>query len=131
MTWQIVRAGEDFHLINLQNKPKRIVVTFQRSSIRPVLETYASINNFSSQWIGCILRKFLKEFPNPFKFVPRVPEVSDYAPLTLVEYMQSKGYKVYKPLPFPDAVISEYLLKKWGYVVETSERVIEGVPCLN
>jgi hypothetical protein len=102
MVWQIIQSGNDFHLINLSETPRKIACTFQRLTFRQVLEAFASLNSFSSQWVGCMLRKFLKEFPPPCsKF--REPK---------------KGYRVYKPLPVVDAEIIQHLREKWGFVVE-------------
>ncbi len=43
----------------------QVLCRFLRDSFRNDLELYAKTNNLSSQWIGYILRLFLKKFPPP------------------------------------------------------------------
>jgi len=131
MNWQLVRREHQFHLVDLSLKPKKIILTFTRQSIRDVLESYACLNDKTSQWIGCIIRKFHKEYPGTRKRENKPPCISNYAPLTLVEHMRARGYLVFEPLPFPDYEIANYLNKRWGYIVVAEKENQKVIPCLN
>jgi|GEM_PF-1686872 len=131
MNWQLVRRNESYHLVDLSLKPKKIILTFTRQSIRDVLEAYACLNNKTSQWVGCIIRKFHKEYPDTRKRAINPPCILNYAPLTLVEYMRSRGYLVFEPLPFHDYEIANYLKNRWGYVVVSETEHKKYLPCFN
>lgn len=98
-------------------RDKQVLCKFFRESFRNDLDLYAQTNNLSSQWVGCILRLFLKTFPPPPP--ARVPAVERFRNDELIEYLKCKGYKITTPLrsDLDDTVIISHL-EKQGYVVQ-------------
>lgn len=70
---------------------------FTRQSFRKDLELYAGANGLSSQWVGAILRMFLKQYPSPIHFQSR-PIIERFELDVLAEHLRSKGYAVTKEL---------------------------------
>ena len=73
----------------------------------------------SSNWIGSILRIFLKKYPSPYSVrsrnsLERAVEV--YGESGFVNYLRSKGFKVVKPLAISDREVIDFLESK-GYIV--------------
>ncbi|MBI5204812.1 MAG: hypothetical protein HZA11_07845 [Nitrospirae bacterium] len=113
MGYRIERDVQGFILY--QNE--QVLLKFFRESFRDDLELYAQTNNLSSQWVGCILRLFLKKFPSS---PPRpCPAVERFRNDELIEYLKCKGYKITTPLRsgLDDTVIISHL-EKQGYVVQ-------------
>lgn len=96
---------------------KQVLCKFFRESFRNDLDLYAQTNHLSSQWVGCILRLFLKKFPSP---PPKpCPAVERFCNDELVEYLRCKGYKITTPLRsgLDDTVIISHL-EIQGYIVQ-------------
>jgi hypothetical protein len=106
-----------------QSKPDRfdlyedgsLLCSFTRSTFRESLEHIGRGNN----WIGSILRIFLKKFP-PFHPVrsrnslQRAVEV--YGESGFVDYLRGMGLRVVRPLGISDRMIIDFLEPK-GYVI--------------
>lgn len=99
-------------------RDNKVLCVFFRQSFRKDLESYADSNGLSSQWIGAVLRMFLKCYPSPVKYQPR-PIIERFDPDVLVEHLRSKGYVVSKELhgSLDDLIIIKHL-EEDGYVVE-------------
>lgn len=99
-------------------RDNKVLCVFSRQSFRKDLESYAGSNGLSSQWIGSILRMFLKQYPSPIHFQSR-PIIERFQPDVLVEHLRSKGYVVSKELhtSLDDLTIIRHLEKN-GYLVE-------------
>ena len=72
----------------------------------------------SSNWIGSILRIFLKKYPLPYPVrsessLERAVEV--YGESGFVEYLRGKGLRVVKPLGISDLMID--FLESKGYII--------------
>jgi hypothetical protein len=92
------------------------LVKFKRSNFRTSLE----VLNRSSNWIGSILRLYLKKYPPPRVHPIRTDFDRLYDKIGetgLVDYLRSKGLKVVKPLQFTDMDIIKFLESR-GYVIE-------------
>ena len=95
---------------------EQLLLRFNRSNFRQKFEDLASSLGRSSNWIGSMLRLFLKNFPPPFP-EPSRTGVDRYSHFTLAEYLKSKGFRVFRPLDLSDAEIVSHLEAK-GYYVE-------------
>ena len=90
------------------------LVVFTRGTFRQSLTSLGR----SSQWIGSILRLFLKRYPPPVR--PEAPKsplervVDRLGESGLADYLRSKGMKVVKPLNVSDWSVIEFLESK-GY----------------
>jgi hypothetical protein len=92
------------------------LVKFKRSNFRTSLE----VLNRSSNWIGSILRLYLKKYPPPRVHPIRTDFDRLYDKIGetgLVDYLRSKGLRVIKPLQFTDMDIIKFLESR-GYVIE-------------
>jgi len=105
-------ADNGFARFRLTHSSERVDVVFTRATFREVFNAL----DFSSQRIGSVLKLLNQKFP--IKYVPNLypPSPSDYSLSTLISYMQSKGYQVFRPLPFSDDEISFYLNEKGFHV---------------
>lgn len=99
-------------------RDNKVLCVFSRQSFRKDLETYADSNGLSSQWVGAILRMFLKRYPSPVKFQSR-PIIERFELDILVEHLRSKGYVVSRELhtTLDDLTVIKHLEKN-GYIVE-------------
>jgi hypothetical protein len=93
------------------------LITFTRDSFRPTLESLCR----SSNWVGSILRLFLKKYP-PLRVEPvrthfdRV--LNKHHESGLAEYLRSKGFRVTERIDnVSDAEIITFLESK-GYIVQ-------------
>lgn len=113
MSYRIERDVSGFILYH----DEKVLCKFYRESFRDDLDLYAQTNHLSSQWVGCILRLFLKTFPSP---PPKpCPAVERFRNDELVEYLRCKGYSITTPLrsDLDDTIIISHL-EKQGYVVQ-------------
>ena len=88
---------------------------FSRFTLR---ECLVSVGR-SSNWVGSILRIFLKKFPAPYPInscTPLERVISIFGEFGLADYLRAKGYRVVKPIDVSDNLIIDYLESK-GYVV--------------
>lgn len=90
------------------------LVSFSRSSFRSALESLGR----GSNWIGSILRLFLKKYP----YEPPCPmqqrsQLDRIGEGVLVDYLRSKGFRVVKNLKVLDREVIAYLEQN-GYLVE-------------
>lgn len=99
-------------------RDNKVLCVFSRQSFRKDLELYAGANGLSSQWVGAILRMFLKQYPSPVHFQSR-PIVERFELDILVEHLRSKGYVVSRELhtALDDLTIIKHLEKN-GFVIE-------------
>jgi hypothetical protein len=93
---------------------------FQRGSFRPVFEVYASENNFSSNWIGSILRLFCHKYPMPSPVAKRNDAerfLTRHGAEAAAEFLRCRGFKVEVKL---DVSVKELIqgLESRGYVIE-------------
>jgi hypothetical protein len=89
---------------------------FRRDNFRECMDSLSR----GSNWVGAILRIFLKQYPAPVTHNVR----SDFERLCdklgesgLAEYMRSKGLKVVKNINISDDEIIKFLESK-GYIIE-------------
>lgn len=90
---------------------------FTRSTFREELTKLCR----SSNWVGAILRIFLKRYPSPVDWVERRAldrAIDNYKETGLAEYLRSKGFRVTKLINnvTDEEVIT--LLESKGYVIE-------------
>ena len=93
---------------------------FQDSSFRSAFEVYASENNFSSQWIGSMLRLFRRKFPVSFSVSKRNDAerfLTRYGDRDVVELLRSMDFCVSFAVDFPLTDLVP-LLEARGYVVK-------------
>ena len=86
-----------------------------RSTFRESLEHLGR----SSNWVGSILRLFLKKYPVPYPVYSRSPlerAIEVYGESGFAEYLRSKGFKVVKPMSITDSAVIDFLESK-GYVI--------------
>lgn len=107
-------------------RDNKVLCAFSRQSFRKDLELYADNNGLSSQWVGAILRMFLKQYPSPVTYVSR-PIIERFENEVLVEHLRSKGYVVSKTLhsSLDDLTIIKHLEKN-GYAVEGNNNKLHG-----
>jgi hypothetical protein len=91
-----------------------LLCSFTRETFRETLEKL----DRSSKWIGYIVRLLNKQYPLEIKR-PSVDSPERYSLGFLLDYMQSKGHRVFRPIHVSDYEIACHLMKK-GYVVELS-----------
>jgi hypothetical protein len=93
-----------------------ILIRFKRSEFREALSSLGRGNN----WVGSMLKLFLKKYPPPF-LVPIRSDferaVDKYGAEGFADYLRSKGFRVTKRLHINDIEIIGYLESK-GYDVE-------------
>jgi len=95
---------------------RNTLVKFKRSNFNPSLE----VLNRSQNWIGSMLRLFLKKYPSPIIRPLRTDFDRLYHKIGekgLADYLRSKGLRVVKPLQFSDMDIIRFLEGR-GYVIE-------------
>lgn len=96
-------------------------VTFSRSTFRDSFEALSITLGFSSKWVGCMLRKFRREFPLPFSRKPVRSDLDRLIALLgsegIAAYFRSKGFRVVKKVSVPDRVLIRYLEKE-GYELD-------------
>jgi len=93
-----------------------LLVRFTRQTFRKEMEDLQR----SSNWVGAMLRLFLKQYPLPSPtYVRTAFERLFYSvgELGLVDYLRSKGLRVVKNMTVPDAEIIRYL-ELQGYAIE-------------
>ncbi len=116
MGYKITRDVHQEGFILYQNE--KVLCKFFRESFRNDLDLYAQTNNLSSQWVGCILRLFLKTFPAPPPV--RCSPVERFNRDELAESLRFKGYRVFFPLrsDLDDSIIIHHLEQVHGAVVQ-------------
>jgi len=99
------------------------LLRFTRFSFRSDFETF-TVNSleplYSSNWIGSILRLFLKKFPSPFPVSKRNDSdrlIVRYGEFAMVEYLRSKGFHVVKEIVVSVKELIEALESR-GYIIE-------------
>ena len=91
----------------------KLLCSFTRDTVRTELEALGR----SSHWEGCIIRMLNKQYPLPVIISHNGPSSIEYYTLNrLIDYLKSKGYLVFEPLPIPDKVMIDHLIDK-GYIV--------------
>jgi hypothetical protein len=84
------------------------------------MEAYAQGNGYSQNWVGSMLRLFLKKFPPPVQVSKRtdLERLKDQMGVEgLADYLRSKGFRVVKKISVKDLEIIQYL-EKSGYEVQ-------------
>jgi len=105
--YRIDKDGSSFNLF----EENTFLCSFTRETFRETLENLCR----SSHWIGYILRLLNKQYPNQ-SLKPLKDTAEGYGIGYLIDYMQSKGYRVFIPLPLSDLDIACYLMSH-GYEV--------------
>lgn len=91
-----------------------LLVTFSFKTFREDLRLVGRGEN----WIGSILRLFLKKHPRKYSYPISQRSVLDrLGEDKLVDYLRSKGFRLVKPLNVSDKEIVRYLEAK-GYFIE-------------
>ena len=93
-----------------------LLVCFTRQTFRKEMEGL----HRSSNWVGAMLRLFLKRYPLPSPtYVRSAFErlFDSVGESGLADYLRSKGLRVVKNLPVPDGEIIRYL-EAQGYAIE-------------
>lgn len=86
--YRITQQGSIYSLY----ESDKLLCSFTRETLREKLEAL----NRGSNWVGTILRFLNRDFPcSPSKFSKESPE--GYGVGFCIEYLRSKGYKVYHP----------------------------------
>jgi len=95
-----------------------LLARFTRGTFREVLTTQLGR---SSNWVGSILRLFLRKYPSPLTLCIRSHierAVDRFGEDGLAEYLRSKGFRVAKTIKdVSDEEIVSYLESK-GYIIE-------------
>ena len=92
----------------------KLLTKFTRSTFRKDLESIGRGNN----WIGSILRLFLKKYPsNHVCPIQQRSECDRIGADRLLAYLRSKGFRVFKNLQVSDKQIIEHLELK-GFLIE-------------
>jgi hypothetical protein len=115
--YRIDKVGETFTLF----EESTLVCSFTRETFRKTLENL----DRSSKWIGYIVRLLNQQYPYEAKR-PSVDSPERYGAGYLIDYMQSKGYKVFRPLPISDFEIACYLMSKGFDVVSPDQEDIKN-----
>jgi hypothetical protein len=116
-TYLIVDKGNDTFELQFDSRP---LVTFTRKTFRDQMEAYAQGNGYSRNWVGSILRLFLKKFPAPIQSKKRtdLERLKDQIGIEgLADYLRSKGFRVVKKISVKDSEIIQYL-EQMGYEIQ-------------
>jgi len=93
-----------------------LLAKFKRSEFREALLALGRGNN----WVGSMLRLFLKQYPPPCSVRIRSDfnrAVDKYGEQGFADYLRSKGFRVTKKLGVQDKEIIDYL-ESCGYYIE-------------
>lgn len=100
------------------------LLRFRRSAFREDLERFAERYSRSSNWIGAVLRLFHRAYPDTRPHPERLHRLTDLEKESLfADCFRSRGFSVFKPLPFTDDDMVSFLNSRGFLVLDTKGQV--------